>query len=122
MQDTIDMLLSLMDAYEGWIYLVDEDGGDLFVAPKKDTDLGSMSDYKSSKAGECMNCKAFVSGRPLLVKRASEDERMKQLCTISEGLESMACDQAQAVAAGAGLLILDREPDIDAAARVAGDQ
>ncbi|MEK6672004.1 MAG: GAF domain-containing protein [Nitrospirota bacterium] len=106
MQDTIDMLLSLMDAYEGWIYLVDEDGGDLFVAPKKDTDLGSMSDYKSSKAGECMNCKAFVSGRPLLVKRASEDERMKQLCTISEGLESMACAPISSKGVTLGVLSL----------------
>ncbi len=76
MQETIRMLLYLMEAERGWIYLVDDASGDLYLAAHGGFTDGLPEDIARLKPGECFGGKVFSSGRPLLVKRASEDPRV----------------------------------------------
>lgn len=88
MQETIEMLLLLMEADGGWIYLVDDETGELHLAVQKGiTDDLCDGGGGASKHRECFTGKVFSSGRPLLVKNASEDPRV----ACSDGrIESMA--------------------------------
>lgn len=76
MQQTIHMLLYLMEAENGWIYLVDDASGDLYLAAHGGLGESLLSDIARLKPGECFGGKVYVSGRPLLVKKASEDPRV----------------------------------------------
>ena len=73
---TIDMLLSFMEADAGWIYLTDDKTGELYLKAQKGFNAGHISNAARLKPGECFNGKVFSSGRPLVVKKASEDPRV----------------------------------------------
>jgi two-component system NtrC family sensor kinase len=76
MQETIHMLLYLMEAWRGWIYLVDDASGDLYLAAHGGFTGDLLKEIARLKPGECFGGKVFSSGRPLLVKKASEDPRV----------------------------------------------
>ncbi len=86
MQHTVDMLCFLMDADAAWIYLVDDETGDLYLTVQKGLGEETISAVRRLKPGECFNGKVFSSGRPLLVKKASDDPRIVHRFT---GTESM---------------------------------
>jgi signal transduction histidine kinase/GAF domain-containing protein len=86
MQKTIDMLLPLMEADAGWIYLFDDDAGEIQLKARKGLSPEFADEVRSLKPGECFNGKVFASGRPLLVKKMSDDPRITHR---AEGLESM---------------------------------
>ncbi len=71
------MLLYLMEAERGWIYLVDDASGDLYLAAHRGFRAGLLSDVARLRPGECFGGKVFSSGRPLIVKKSSEDPRVK---------------------------------------------
>jgi two-component system, NtrC family, sensor kinase len=75
-QETVDMLASIMEADQAWIYLIDERTGELYPKARygiiEDTD-----EYKERRnSGESLNKKVIASGRPLLVENAPEDPRV----------------------------------------------
>jgi two-component system NtrC family sensor kinase len=76
MEETIDMLLSLMEGDRGWIYLMDEEAKKLSLTAHKGFDGSLLQRVAHLAPGECFNGKVFASGRPLLVKKASEDPRV----------------------------------------------
>ena len=86
LQKTIDMLLPLMEADAGWIYLLDNETGEIRLKALKGLAPEFVSRVGSLKRGECFNGKVFSSGRPLLVKKMSDDPRISYR---PEGLESM---------------------------------
>ncbi|MCL5022199.1 MAG: GAF domain-containing protein [Nitrospirae bacterium] len=76
MQETIYMLLYLMEADRGWIYLHDDASGELCLASHKGFSDAFLAEAGRLRPGECFSGKVFISGRPLLVKKASEDPRV----------------------------------------------
>jgi PAS domain S-box-containing protein len=86
LQKTIDMLLPLMEADAGWIYLFDDETGEIHLKARKGLSTEFADEVRSLKPGECFNGKVFASGRPLLVKKISDDPRITHR---PEGLESM---------------------------------
>lgn len=76
MSETIEMLLSIMEADAGWIYLTDDKTGELYLKAQKGFTESFMNNANRLKPGECFNGKVFSSGRPLVVKKASEDPRI----------------------------------------------
>ncbi|MGD0883470.1 MAG: GAF domain-containing protein [Thermodesulfovibrionales bacterium] len=76
MKETIDMLLTLMGVDQGWIYLMDEEAGKLSLAEQRGFDKALLRTVARLAPGECFTGKVFASGRPLLVKKASEDPRV----------------------------------------------
>jgi two-component system NtrC family sensor kinase len=76
MRETIEMLLSMMDADAGWIYLVEDETGELSLAVQRGFTPEFEEDIRRLKPGECFNGKVLASGRPLLVKKASDDPRV----------------------------------------------
>jgi len=77
MQETVDMLISMMEADAGWIYLADDETGELHLKARSGLDEGFVADIKRLRPGECFNGKVFASGRPLLVKKAFDDPRVQ---------------------------------------------
>ena len=76
MQETILMLLYLMEAETGWIYLLDDTSGSLDLAAHEGINEPFLTEISRLRPGECFGGKVFTSGRPLLVKRASDDPRV----------------------------------------------
>ncbi len=88
LQRTIDMLLDIMEAERGWIYLLDPDAGALH--PQVDKSLLPAGEAaRDLKEGECIFGKVFASGMPLLVERASQDPRVTSVGTGAQGIESI---------------------------------
>jgi two-component system NtrC family sensor kinase len=87
LRHTVEMLLRMMEADAGWVYLRDETSGDLCMK----TDRGLSPEFRETvrilKPGECFNGKVLTSGRPLLAKKASDDPRLR---SRAPGIESMA--------------------------------
>lgn len=75
MQETIDMLLLLMETDGGWIYLIDDKTRDLTPAVQKGVTVDICGRDKRLKPGESFSGKVFSSNRPLLVKDAHADPR-----------------------------------------------
>jgi len=76
-RETLGMLIGHMNANRGWIYLKDEEAGDLYPAmlsgfPRDEADVAQRL-----LPGESLSGKVFSSGRALLVKDASIDPRVK---------------------------------------------
>ncbi len=88
MQETMDMLLEIMEVERGWIYLLDADA-DLLRLRVEKSRIIVVSSAKDLKQGECLFGKVFASGMPLLVERASQDPRVTSLQTGAEGIESV---------------------------------
>ncbi|MDP2158291.1 MAG: GAF domain-containing protein [Nitrospirota bacterium] len=88
MQETMDMLLDIMEVEWGWIYLLDPDA-DLLRLRVEKSRIKGPSPSKDLKQGECLFGKVFASGMPLLVERASQDPRVTSLQTGPEGVESV---------------------------------
>ncbi|MEJ2696908.1 MAG: GAF domain-containing protein [Candidatus Sulfobium sp.] len=86
MQKTIDMLLPLMEADAGWIYLFDDETGKIHLKARKGLAPEFADEVRSLKPGECFNGKVFASGRSLLVKKMSDDPRITHRAA---GMESM---------------------------------
>ena len=86
MQETVEMLLPLLDADAGWIYLLDDETGDLYLKVHRGLGEKALKTVRRLRPGECFNGKVFSSGRPLLVKKASDDPRVVHRY---EGTESM---------------------------------
>jgi len=76
MQETIHMLLYLMEVERGWIYLLDNVSGELYLAAHRGFTQSPLDRLMRIRPGECFSGKVFISGRPLLVKKASEDPRV----------------------------------------------
>ncbi len=76
MRETIEMLLSMMEADAGWIYLVDDCTGDLSLRVQRGFTHEFEDVIKRLRPGECFNGKVLTSGRPLLVKKAPDDPRV----------------------------------------------
>ncbi len=87
MQETILMLLSLMESDRGWIYLLDDSSGTLNLAAHRGLPTLLLQEVTQLNPGEGFSGKVFTSGRPLLVKDASEDPRVSYK---DAGVESMA--------------------------------
>jgi len=88
MQETVDMLLDIMEVQQGWIYLLDADADLLHLRVEK-SQIRSTYSAKNLKQGECLFGKVLASGMPLLVERASQDPRVTSLQTGTEGIESV---------------------------------
>jgi two-component system NtrC family sensor kinase len=86
MRQTLEMLLSLLEADAGWIYLLDDETGELYLKVHKGLGERDLKAVKRLRPGECFNGKVFSSGRALLVKKASDDPRVVHRY---EGTESM---------------------------------
>lgn len=76
MQETIEMLRSTMEADAGWIYLVDDETGELSMAVQRGLTPEFENEIRRLKPGECFTGKVLAAGRPLLVKKASDDPRV----------------------------------------------
>ncbi len=87
MHETIDMLIAIMGADKGWIYLVDEETSDLRLTVQRNFSKDMLRHIKLLKPGQSLSGKVFTAGRPLLVKRSSEDPRV---AFREEGMESIA--------------------------------
>ncbi|HXX57683.1 MAG TPA: GAF domain-containing protein [Thermodesulfovibrionales bacterium] len=76
LEETIQMLLSRMGVDKGWVYLMDDEAGELRLAAHRGLSKALLRDVSRLKPGECFSGKVFASGRRLLVKKASEDPRV----------------------------------------------
>lgn len=76
MQETIHMLIYLMEADRGWVYLADDSSGELDLVAHRGFPENLLGAIKRLKQGECLSGKVLASGRPLVVKKASEDPRV----------------------------------------------
>lgn len=85
LEKTIDMLQNLMDVDSGWIYLIDEEAKNLHLAARSGLTIELTEGNRKTKPAESFNNKVLTSGRPLLVRKASEDPRV----TYSNGIESI---------------------------------
>ncbi|SPQ01041.1 putative Histidine kinase [Candidatus Sulfobium mesophilum] len=79
MNETIEMLLSMMEADAGWIYLMDDETAELTLKAQRGFSRKFEEDAGKLKPGECFTGKVFVSGRSLLVKSAADDPRVSHL-------------------------------------------
>jgi two-component system NtrC family sensor kinase len=84
---TLDALISQMDADAGWLYLFDEEKGELSLSAHKGLSKALLAAVSRLKPGEGFNGKVLASRRPLLVKDASADPRVTHR---DKGMESMA--------------------------------
>jgi two-component system NtrC family sensor kinase len=84
-QETIEMLYSTMDADAAWLYLADDKTGEIFLKAQKGLD-GGRETLRRLKPGESFNGKVFASGRPLVVKNASLDPRVRERETKRESM------------------------------------
>jgi two-component system NtrC family sensor kinase len=87
MRETIDALLQQMDADAGWLYIYDEEKGELLLKAQKGLGDGLLPDISRLKPGEGFTGKVLTARRPLLVKNASVDPRVTHR---DAGMESMA--------------------------------
>ncbi len=90
MQDTMGMLLSVMDIDASWIYLVDEETGELYLHSFKGLNGDFFRDVGRLESNECFSGKVASSGRPLVVKKATEDPRITKMRVKEHGIESIA--------------------------------
>ncbi|NJD56162.1 MAG: GAF domain-containing protein [Nitrospirae bacterium] len=88
MQNTVDMLLGIMEVEGGWIYLLEPDSNVLHLRAEKSLLQGALA-VRELGEGECIFGKVFASGMPLLVERASQDPRVTSLHTGVDGVESV---------------------------------
>ncbi len=89
MRETVGMLIPVMDIDAGLIYLTDPDTGGLRLAVR--TAARDFSGIPETvKPGESLVGKVLQSGKPLLVRKASEDPRVTLIRTGERGVESMA--------------------------------
>lgn len=88
-RESIGMLPSIMGVDAAWIHVADYDGGrPVLRASAGGTD--TLESLKEGRPEDCLSGKVFASGRPLLVKRSSEDRRISRQCAGALGLESIA--------------------------------
>ena len=87
MHETIDMLIAIMGADKGWIYLVDEEAKELRLTVQRNFSNGMLQRIRRLKPGQSLSGRVVTSGRPLLVKKSSEDPRV---AFSEEGMESIA--------------------------------
>lgn len=76
MNETIGMLVSHMEADAGWIYLIDDETGDLCLSAQNNVKDDCFDGDKRIPSGKPFSDKVFSSGKPLLVKNSSEDPRV----------------------------------------------
>jgi two-component system NtrC family sensor kinase len=88
MQKTVDMLLDIMEAETGWIYLFDQDSNILRLRAATSFMKGQPA-ARDLREGECLAGRVFASGMPLLVEKASEDPRVTSMQTGDGGIESI---------------------------------
>ncbi|HXX53375.1 MAG TPA: GAF domain-containing protein, partial [Thermodesulfovibrionales bacterium] len=86
-RETVYLLRYLMEADQGWIYLLDETSGELHLAAHQGFPKTFLNEISHRKVGEGFIGKVFSSGRPLIVESASEDPRV--LYKVA-GMQSMA--------------------------------
>ena len=90
MQELLDMLARIMGVEAAWIHLFDEKTGMLLLKAHKGGCPELLAGQESLKPGQCLCGKVFVSGRPLLVKKVSEDPRIQNIDPLACGVESIA--------------------------------
>jgi len=76
-RETLSMLLGHMNANRGWIYIYDEEAGDMYPAMLSGFAQEEVDVAQRLLPGESLSGKVFSSGRALLVKDASSDPRVK---------------------------------------------
>jgi two-component system NtrC family sensor kinase len=89
-QESIDVFPSMIGAEAGWIHLYDEETGELCLKAHKGCHERFIEDLGTLQSGECLSGKVLASGRPLLVKKASEDPRITSINPSVMGFESIA--------------------------------
>lgn len=87
LQETVDMFIALLGADRGCIYQVDEQTQHLSLTVHRNFTRAACERAGLLRPGEGLCGKVLTSGRPLLVKRASEDPRV---LFKEEGVESIA--------------------------------
>jgi PAS domain S-box-containing protein len=87
--EAVDMIMDVMGAEAGWIYLVDEETGELRLKEHKGLTDTFFSD-KSLKPSRFFSGRVAASGRPLTVRKASEDPRVDRPRMAEAGIESIA--------------------------------
>ncbi|TAN46009.1 MAG: GAF domain-containing sensor histidine kinase [Nitrospirae bacterium] len=75
-QDTLDMLVTQMNADRGWIYLFDETYGELQLVAHRGFLPQFLQRVWRLKSGECFAGKVFGLGEALLVENAADDPRV----------------------------------------------
>jgi two-component system NtrC family sensor kinase len=86
-QETVYMLRYLMEADNGWVYLMDDASAELRLVAHQGLPKTLLNEISCRKAGEGFIGKVFSSGRPLIVESASEDPRVLHK---GAGMQSMA--------------------------------
>lgn len=84
--ETIEMLLSHMGADRGWIHLAEPDEGTLGMVSAGGVPEPQLRDMARLSPGEGLEGKVFASGRPLLVKTASSDPRVRRGGALAESI------------------------------------
>lgn len=74
--EAIGTLLLAMETDAGWIYLADDDSGELHLKAHKGLAENFAGAVKRLMPGECFSGRVYASKRPLLVRKASEDPRI----------------------------------------------
>jgi signal transduction histidine kinase/GAF domain-containing protein len=87
--EAVGMIMGVMGAEAGWIYLVDEETGELRLKEHKGLTDTFFSD-KSLKPSQFFSGRVAASGRPLTVRKASEDPRVDRPRMAEAGIESIA--------------------------------
>jgi two-component system NtrC family sensor kinase len=75
-QETLDALISQMEADAGWLYLYDEEKGELSLKAHRGLSSTLVGAISRLKAGEGFTGKILAARRPLLVKDAPADPRV----------------------------------------------
>jgi two-component system NtrC family sensor kinase len=75
-RETLDILISQMEADAGWLYLYDEGSGELSLNAHRGLSSALLGAVSRLKSGEGFTGKILAARRPLLVKDASADPRV----------------------------------------------
>ncbi len=87
--EAVGMIMGVMGAEAGWIYLVDEETGELRLKEHKGL-TDTFFKEKSLKPNQFFSGRVAASGRPLTVRKASEDPRVDRPRMAEAGIESIA--------------------------------
>jgi two-component system NtrC family sensor kinase len=90
MQRTVEMLVSTLGVKAALIHLKGPEADTLHIRAHAGYDSRYLDELQRLRAGEGLSGKVMASGRPLLVKQASEDPRVTNINTRATGIQSIA--------------------------------
>ncbi len=86
MQETLEMLLSQLEAEKGWIYLSSEEAKELHLVAQRGFNITEINDISCLSFGECLAGRVMTSKRALLSEDTDYDPRIAHKV---EGINSM---------------------------------